>query len=198
MKKILFGLAVAGIAAVMMLTVVFQRYIYHYNRGNGFYESGQYEKAAAEYEKALNCHIAHRKECNIRINTALAMVAPLDFKNTTKLSKKERKEYINILEDAVDVLVEEGCAHKNNQDGHDEDAQQLKDELQEIIEELEREKPEEEKPDNEEDDPDEPEITKKQQQQLEEIIRQGTGEHIKEMEEYRQLKDYEYYDGNCW
>ena len=102
MKRVFIGLGLVCITMVTMLTLIYQRYIYHYNRGNTFYEEGQYDKAVDEYEKALNCRLAEGKECDIRVNTALAMVAPLEIQNPEKLSEKERKQYIKILEGAVE------------------------------------------------------------------------------------------------
>ena len=202
MKRVFIGLGLVCITMVTTLTLIYQRYIYHYNRGNDFYEEGQYDKAVDEYEKALNCRLAEGKECDIRVNMALAMVAPLDIKNPEKLSEKERKKYIKILEGAVEILTEEGCAGKKK--GHDEDAQQLKEELEEILDELEQEQeqtdPDESDPEDgdDKDTPGRQEQTREQQKQLEDILQQGTEEHIKTMEEYKQMEDYKYYGGKSW
>lgn len=112
----------------------FQPYIAPYNRGNIDYQLGNYEKAVEEYQSALEKHPPHKKECMIRINLALAMVAGIDFEN---LTSEQVEETIQILNQAIDVLVEKNCANRDHQSGHNADAQQLEIELQQIIDALE-------------------------------------------------------------
>lgn len=111
----------------------FQPYIAPYNRGNIDYQLGNYDQAIEEYKKALEKHPPQKKECMIRINLALAMVAGIDFEN---LTADQVDETIQILEEAIDVLVEKNCANRDHQSGHNVDAQQLEIELQQIIDAL--------------------------------------------------------------
>lgn len=114
---------------------ILQPYIAPYNRGNIDYQLGDYDGAILEYQKALKKYPPHSKECKIRINLALAMVAKLDLDTITEDNVEEIKETIN---QAIDVLVENNCGNRDGQSGHDEDAQQLVVELQRILDALEQ------------------------------------------------------------
>ena len=75
---------------------------------------------------------------------------------------------------------------------------------EEILDELEQEQeqtdPDESDPEDgdDKDTPGKQEQTREQQKQLEDILQQGTEEHIKTMEEYKQMEDYKYYGGKSW
>ena len=111
-----------------------------YNLGNSYFKQKKYEKAIEEYDKVLDQkRLPDDKECDVRINKALSMVIPIDTDNVTK---ENRQSIIELLEKAMDVLSEEGCATDDG-DGHDEDAQTLYDEIKEYKEELEKQEEEE-------------------------------------------------------
>lgn len=114
-------------------------YKYHYNKGNIYYKNHEFDKASDEYRKSLDCRIPEGDECSVRINLALSMVTPLDL---TDVTDADIDETVKILEDARDVLVEEGCAHMDDEDGHSEDAQTLKDEIDEWLDKLNNTDPE--------------------------------------------------------
>ena len=205
MKKIFIGIGIAAFAIIIFLTVFFQLYIYHYNKGNDYYDKGSYEKAIDEYEKALKRYVPDKKECDIRVNLALSMIAPYDLEDFSDITEEERKELIEILKAAIDVLVEDGCAHRDDEDGHDKEAQKLKDELQAIINMLMQpaEQPQQQQGGNDDDQQQQQQQQQQtqqeqQQQQLQEIMQQGTDEHSQGMQEYDMYNDYNYYDGNCW
>lgn len=198
MKKLIIGIGTALILIAVAVTVYLQLYIFHYNRGNEFYELGQYEKAASEYEKSLKFYVPNGKECDIRVNYALSMCAGLNLNDISGLTENEKTVMIGILETAIDILVEEECAHRDDDNGHDNEAQKLKNELQEIIDMLKQE-PQPEPDDNEEEteQPEEDELSE-EQQQLQEIMQQGTNEHTAGMEEIEMYDEYSYYGGQCW
>lgn len=201
MKKLIIGIGSALILAAVAVTVCLQLYIFHYNRGNEFYELGQHEKAASEYEKALKLYVPEGRECDIRVNYALSMCAGLNLNDLTGLTEEEKTAMINTLETAIDILVEEECAHRNDNNGHDAEAQRLKNELQEIIDmlkqEQEQEQPEDSDENQEEVEQPEEELSE-EQQQLQEIMQQGTDEHTAGMEEMEMYDGYSYYNGQCW
>ena len=106
-----------------------------YNMGNSYFKQKKYDKAIEEYDKALKeSFLPEKKECDIRVNKALSMVIPIDTEN---VNDENRLEIIDILDDALDVLSEEGCA-TNDGHGHDKDAQTLYDEILAYKEELEQ------------------------------------------------------------
>ena len=108
-------------------------YIAAYNVGNGYYKTGNYERAEAYFRYALTLDIPEGKECDVRVNLALSLIGQIDFEG---LETNDDILYaISILEEAREVLLEEGCATDEN-DGHDPEAQQLKNEIDKKIEEL--------------------------------------------------------------
>lgn len=109
-------------------------YIAHYNQGNIYYKNDNFEDAITSYERALELHPPEEKECAIRINLALAMLGTID----EDYSAPEHVDTsLEILRGARDVLLEEGCATENG-DGHSETAEQLKEEIEAMMEQLEQ------------------------------------------------------------
>ena len=96
------------------------------------YRNEEYDLAIEEYEKALKEELPEYKECSIRINYALAIC------KTVQVNEKDKesiKNAINIYLTALDVLTEDGCANKKDNNGHSQEAEQLK---QDIIKEIKR------------------------------------------------------------
>ena len=110
-------------------------YVTNYNYGNILYKNGDYEGAIKKYKKALKSYVPSRKECNIRINYALAIcnTVQLDESNQTSI-----KNAIKKYEGAIDVLTEQGCANKNDNHGHNSNAEKLKEDIQKEIDRLKR------------------------------------------------------------
>ncbi len=117
-------------------------YVIWYNLGNAYYEKGNYEKAEEAYLRALKCGIPYEKECPVRVNLALAMMAQLSDEEWEAFLECSSPQEINALSrkvektllDARDVLTEDGCAGKEDEKGHDKDAQRLKEEIDELLE----------------------------------------------------------------
>ena len=109
-----------------------QPYINHFNKGNVFYQLGDYQKAKEEYQLALNLKPNDPYDCKIRVNYALAYVTPIDVKSITE---DNYKDVIEICETAKSILAEKDCATANN-DGHYYAAQKLYNEINEFIESL--------------------------------------------------------------
>ena len=107
-------------------------YINPYNRGNIFYSLGDYDRAIAEYYLALSYNPPEPADCMIRVNYALALIAPID---PDKINEDNLEEVLDILDEARDILCEDGCANDKGT-GHYDPAQTLKDEIDEFEEEL--------------------------------------------------------------
>ena len=107
-------------------------YINPYNRGNIFYSLGDYDRAIAEYDLALSYNPPEPADCMIRVNYALALIAPSD---PDKINEDNLEEILDILDEARDILCEDGCANDKGT-GHYDPAQTLKDEIDEFEEEL--------------------------------------------------------------
>ena len=109
-----------------------QPYINHFNRGNIFYQLGDYTKAKQEYQSALNLKPEDPYDCKVRVNYALSYVKPID---PSKITEDNYKDTIEICETAKSILSEKGCATENN-DGHYYAAQKLYNEINQFIEDL--------------------------------------------------------------
>lgn len=109
-----------------------QPYINHFNRGNVYYQLGDYKKAQLEYQYALNLMPQEPYDCKIRVNYALSYVTPIDVK---EIDEDNYKDIIEICEQAKAILSEKDCATEDN-DGHYYAAQKLYNEINEFIESL--------------------------------------------------------------
>ncbi len=109
-----------------------QPYINHFNKGNVFYQLGDYQKAKQEYQLALNLRPDEPYDCKIRVNYALSYVTPIDVDS---IDEDNYKDVIEICETAKSILAENDCATENN-DGHYYAAQKLYNEINEFIESL--------------------------------------------------------------
>ena len=109
-----------------------QPYINHFNKGNVFYQLGDYQKAKQEYQLALNLRPDEPYDCKIRVNYALSYVTPIDVDD---INEDNYKDVIEICETAKSILAENDCATENN-DGHYYAAQKLYNEINQFIEDL--------------------------------------------------------------
>ncbi len=110
-----------------------ESYIPHYNLGNASYKKGDYEAAIGYYKDALANYPTDAAEADIRVNLALSMCNTIDFNHLDSQEKIDTALFI--LYQARDVLLEKDYATDNN-DGRDADAQQLKNDIDKLIEQL--------------------------------------------------------------
>ncbi len=124
-----------------------EKYVAYYNQGNIAYQNGEYLDAIEAYEKALELDPPEKKECVVRINLALAMLATIGdlYQDPVYV-----EEVLTILYGAKDVLLEDGCATEAG-DGHSAEAEQLKKEIDEMIKELEKQQPQQSEKENSDD-----------------------------------------------
>ncbi len=180
-----------------------ESYIYHYNQGNLFYKNGKYKEAINEYYKALEKYIPKGKECSIRINLALAKIATIEDIN----SEEDRQKNIDTLLSARNVLCEKGCANSNDNNGHSEEAEKLKQDIDKLLEKLQNpDKNEEEKEENKQQQEEEKKEKKdendKKKEELKKRQKEAIQERQKEIEEDENLWKNtgvdSYYDGKKW
>lgn len=176
-----------------------ESYISYYNEGNVYYRKGDFNAAIEAYQNALERHPSQYKECMIRINLALAMVTPMD---PAEMTDSDIADAIQILEDAKQILCADGCAAENG-NGHNKDAQTLKEDIDRFEEELKKrqenqsesstdDKESEQKPEQNAED------VQDIQKQLEEIQKQSNEERNQNLSEIEHLDNFDFYDGETW
>ncbi|WP_158588824.1 tetratricopeptide repeat protein [Butyrivibrio sp. XB500-5] len=111
-----------------------ESFIPYYNLGNVSYERKEYQAAVGYYKKALTLYPDAKRECSIRINLALALCNTIDFYDLDTQEKIDTA--IFILNMARDTLLENGWAVDEGDDYRDKDAQQLKEDIDKMIEKL--------------------------------------------------------------
>ncbi|SEQ70798.1 hypothetical protein SAMN02910369_02286 [Lachnospiraceae bacterium NE2001] len=109
-------------------------YLPFYNAGNAFYMLEDYDNAIDNYKSALECHPSDKKEADIRVNLALAMLHKIDFDNIN--TEKQKANAIRTLQSARNVLCEKGHADPYGTNGRDPEAEQLKQDIDKMLEEL--------------------------------------------------------------
>lgn len=112
-------------------------YLPFYNAGNAYYMLEDYDQAIVSYKMALESHPTEKKECDIRVNLALAMLHKVDFDNIN--TEKQKANAVRTLQSARNVLTEKGCADPYGTNGHDPEAEQLKQDIDKMLEELDAE-----------------------------------------------------------
>lgn len=189
-----------------MMCNVIQPYIAHYNKGNIYYQNGDYNKAIEEYNLAIDMDSKKNHKCDIRVNKALAMLKtlPEDYD-----SQENIENTIEVLNKAKEVLVEKECA-KIDEDGHDEDATKLREEIDAMLKNLEQGNgsgdgdDDDEKKDDPQSKPDEKDPAEEREQQIKEQLQQQQNNAYKDRYEdnmfYEELPEDigDYMDGPIW
>lgn len=174
-------------------------YISYYNKGNVSYKQGNYNAAIEAYQTALEKHPSEQRECMIRINLVLSMVAPID---PAELTADQIAETIQLLEDAKQILYTHGCATEDGH-GHNQDAQQLKEDIDRFEEELKQMQagqPENDTNSTEPEQTSEPDDENSQdiQKQFEELQKQSQEERTEGLSEIEKLENFDFYQGQKW
>lgn len=195
------------IAAVFVLFILlccflFFRYIFIYNKGNKLYERFDYPGAIEAYQDALNANPPHFKECSVRVNLALAMIYNMgeDFAAPENIENS-----INTLLEARDILLEDGCASDDG-DGHSKPAQQLKEEIDKLLEQLQEQQggSDESEENNSGAQGEEPPIDEETEQQIQDElqnIQNTANEEREEAQQWQEELEAEMnfdYDINIW
>lgn len=182
-KKIM---RVLWILCLVLFVVLFSRYMKYkqakkyYNLGVKNFREENYEEAERYFGYAINHKHTKRFECKARINKALSITTPI---TPDSVNAENLDENIERLEEAIDVLIHNDCAHKDDSNGHSRKAQKLKEEIEEYIEYLKEQNKEEEEEKKDDDKPD------AGQDDDEEKKKQEEEERRKQEEQQKQLKE---------
>ena len=93
-----------GLSKSLFFLNIQQGYIANYNYGNILYNNEKYEEAIEQYKNALNKNVPKKKECDIRVNYALAICKTVEVDENDENSINEA---IKKYETAIDVLLED-------------------------------------------------------------------------------------------
>ena len=133
-KQYNYGNYVESKEKALLTLNVPESYLPYYNLGNVAYKRGDYNSAIGYYNQALNLYPIGTKDCKIRINLALSYCYSIDYYN---LSSREKIDTaIFTLYKARDILLANGCAKDGDEVGHNDDAQQLKEDIDKMIDML--------------------------------------------------------------
>lgn len=166
-----------------------ESYIAYYNHGNILYKTENYEEAISKFETALEKNPSQNRVCDIRVNLSLSIIATIDnSKQNDSLSK---------LKKARIILYEDNCANEFDNNGKDEKAEKLEEEIKKLEKELESSNQ-----NNEDDNPQDnnKDYDNEKEQTVEEKLREiqrgaaSSRQHQNDYDENRQT----YYDGKNW
>lgn len=124
-----------------------ENYVIPYNLGNAEYQRRNYEKAISYYWEALSKKMPEtEEECKVRVNLALSMCHTIDFDSLDVTDADAVMEAISVLVEARYVLTEKGCASEpvGSYDGHFENADKLRNDIDEMLQYLSQYAPNEE------------------------------------------------------
>ncbi len=166
-----------------------ESYIAYYNHGNILYKTENYEEAISKFETALEKNPSQNRVCDIRVNLSLSITATINSNNP--------QESLSKLKKARMILYEDNCANEFDNNGKDEKAEKLEEEIKKIEKELESSN-ENNEDDNSQDNNKDYDTEKEQtvEEKLREIQRESTSsrQHQNDYDENRQT----YYDGKNW
>ena len=184
-----------NLISVLKMINTNEPYIVYYNEGNIFYREKEYDKAISNYEISLKKNPPKSRVCDIRINMTLAMIENINFKGADY-------EILNALTKARENLYNEHCADKNDATGESKEAEELEDAIRDLEDEIENpSKSSSGDKDDEEEEKDSDEETKEEkdiEKQLEQINKEAQASRGKDMEQSKNIGNYQYYDGKSW
>ena len=116
-----------------------ENYVVPYNLGNVAYQYEDYDKAVTYYRQALSSRPPEQEaECKVRVNLALSMCHTIDFDKLDTSDDKAVSKAVSTLQKARLVLTDHGCASEpvGSDDGHFRDADQLKHDIDDMLNKL--------------------------------------------------------------
>lgn len=201
------------IVVLILLCILLKRFItqefpvvHHYNRANKMYREGEFNGAVGEYAESYDKNKNEKRDCDVRVNLALAIVGPLSKESITP---ENIQDAISDLETARKILLENGCAEEDPEIGHDVEAQILKDEIDEYLKELQKLQESFEQQqnsgqgsnnqdENQEQDDSASRKQQEMQEKLAELQKQGAQDRSQSLDIGSSITEFEYYNGNSW
>lgn len=129
----------------------YDAYIMDYNLANAHYKNADYSKAQIYYEKCLEFELPQDRDCSVRINLTMTKIQQIDFntiytgyeafKNDEEVDKEALIDkidgVINELKEDREIITVNNCAGAEDDNGHSQEAESLKKDIDDKIKELE-------------------------------------------------------------
>jgi len=116
-----------------------ENYVAPYNLGNVAFQRGNYDRDVEYYNAALSQNPPEAgRECSVRVNLALAMLHTFPFETLDTGDGAQVQQARETLLHARAVLTRNGCAceEKGAFDGHSEEAEALKRDIDQMLDRL--------------------------------------------------------------
>lgn len=129
-------------------------YIVPYNLGNAAYQKGNYDRAVSCFQTALDSDPPeYDEECRIRVNLALSLCHMINFETLDRSDDEALSNAVRTLYTARSVLTLHECASEpvGSDDGHFQDADLLKHDIDKMLQELQTPPRSEDKQDKKQD-----------------------------------------------
>ncbi len=159
-------------------------YLPYYNLGNVAYQEEDYTRAIAYYKQALEMDPPKYKECPIRINLALSLIKRIDFNDLS--TEKKLNNAIQTLRTARTILTAHECAGPVEDDGHSPEAEQLKHDIDDMLDKLQNP---EDNQDQEDDGGDENDNQDNSQDQEDNSEEENSPQDDKETDQERRIRE---------
>lgn len=173
---------------VLKLLNTNERYIVYYNEGNILYQEEKYDEAINNYKKALEKNPPKKKACDIRINLSITYIQ--NIKSTNK------QVILEELKNARENLYNDHCADPEDNSGRSKEAESLEEIIKEMEEELESNSGNQNG--NSTSEEEEEDDDQSLEEELQEINKDAKASRETQLEDYKNLGNYQYYSGKSW
>lgn len=107
-----------------------------YDLGAIRFQEGKYSEAEKAFERTVSQELSAPMDCDARVNLALSKCWQMDLAAARSGDAQAKESAVALLHEARDVLTENGCAADDGS-SHDAEAQQLKEDIDKLLQELE-------------------------------------------------------------
>ena len=170
-----------------------ERYIPYYNDGNLYYMNNNYKEAENKYTTALKKHPPKKRLCDIKVNLSLSKIKQIN-------PNENKNDIINKLEEIKQILLEDNCASLSGTTGESNDAEELKQEIEKLENEIKNGNGDNNNNNNNNNN--NSNENKNQygniEQKIKEKEKQSNSSRQSNMSKYENLNNYEYYKGKKW
>ena len=175
---------------ILKTTNLNEPYIVYYNEGNILNREKKYDEALISYQKSLNKNPPDQRKCDVYINITITMIQ--------MINTDQKDELLEKLKEARENLYNNHCADENNDSGKSKNAEDTEDAIREMEEKIKNSSSNGNDDNQDEDENQETEEDKSLEEELQKTNKEANENRQKELQEYKNLGDYQYYHGKSW